>query len=85
VALLGWKALIILLLIGLMVFAYIDDGPPYFEVSDLQDTQLHHEHIIVMLGLLIPVVVVWPPREYDWLLIIAVGLVYLGFAFRILG
>lgn len=58
-----WKGPVLVLLVGLMVFTYIHDGPPYFDVADLIDNQLHHEKILVLLGIGVMFVLLWPPRD----------------------
>lgn len=44
-----WVGPVLVLLIGLIIVAYIHDGPPYWEWSDFFDNSLHHEKIIGLL------------------------------------
>ena len=44
-----WVGPILVFIIGLIIFTYIHDGPPYFELVDLLDNQWHHEKIIGLL------------------------------------
>jgi hypothetical protein len=44
-----WAGPILVLIVGLIIFAYIHDGPPYWEWSDFFDREWHHEKIIGLL------------------------------------
>jgi len=70
VALLAWwKGLVLVLLIGLMLFTYLHDGPPYWEWSDVADNVLHHEKIFILLGIVALAIFLWPPRNrFEWIM-----------------
>lgn len=86
VALLAWwKGPLLFLLAGLMVFVYIHDGPPYFEVSDLISNELHHEKILVLLGVVFVGVLAWPPRDrVEWILYVVLAAMFFAIAARVL-
>ena len=46
-----WVFPILVVLVGLMVFGYIDDGPPYWQTDDLRSPEWHHEKLIILTGL----------------------------------